>query len=175
MRFHRSFLCVVGILAAVSSLADETQRYEWLTAGKVSGSHVRLIRDDGTRVTDFEFNDRGRGPKLHEELQTGKDGMLVSLQVSGRSYMGAPVDETFSVEDGVARWKSNLEQGAAQAGAFYWANEGTLEQLAMLARALLATASGQVDVLPAGKASIRKVAGRSILIFFAWPLYHLMK
>jgi hypothetical protein len=167
MRFDQSLLCAVGILVAASSLADETQRYDWLTAGKVSGSHVRIIRDDGTRVTDFEFNDRGRGPRLHEELKTGNGGMLVSLQVSGHSYMGAPVDETFSVEDGVARWKSNLEQGEAQAGAFYWANEGTLEQLAMLARALLATASGQADVLPAGKASIRKVAGHDNVVLYA--------
>jgi hypothetical protein len=167
MRFDQSLLCAVGILVAASSLADETQRYDWLTAGKVSGSHVRIIRDDGTRVTDFEFNDRGRGPRLHEELKTGKGGMLVSLQVSGHSYMGAPVDETFSVEDGVARWKSNLEQGEAQAGAFYWANEGTLEQLAMLARALLVTESGQADVLPAGKASIRKVAGHDNVVLYA--------
>ncbi len=167
MRFDQSLLCAVGILVAASSLADETQRYDWLTAGNVSGSHVRTIRDDGTRVTDFEFNDRGRGPRLHEELKTGNGGMLVSLQVSGHSYMGAPVDETFSVEDGVARWNSNLEQGEAQAGAFYWANEGTLEQLAMLARALLATASGQADVLPAGKASIRKVAGHDNVVLYA--------
>jgi len=147
--------------------ADDTQRYEWLTAGKVSGSHVRLIRDDGTRITDFEFNDRGRGPRLHEELKAGPDGMLESLQVSGHSYMGAPADETFQLEDGVAHWKSTLEQGEAPAGAFYWASDGTLEQLAMLARVLLASGSGQVDLLPAGSASIRKVAGHDEAVLYA--------
>jgi hypothetical protein len=167
MRFYQTLLCAVGILLAVSSLADETQRYEWLIAGKVSGSHVRLIRGDGSRVTDFEFNDRGRGPKIHEVLEEGEGGMLVSLQVSGHAYMGAPIDETFRVEDGEAHWKSTLEQGEAQAGAFYWANEGTLEQLAMLARALLATASGQVDLLPDGKAAIRKVAAHDGVVLYA--------
>jgi hypothetical protein len=167
MLIYKSFFFMVGILFTVSSLADETQRFEWLTAGKVSGSHVRLIRDDGSRVTDFEFNDRGRGPKIHEVLESDASGMLVSLQVSGHAYMGAPIDETFLVEDGEARWKSTLEQGEAQAGAFYWANEGTLEQLAMLARVLLSTASGQVDLLPAGKASIRKVAVHDNIVLYA--------
>ena len=167
MRFVQSFLCAVGIAIAISTLADETQRYEWLTAGEVSGSHVRLIRDDGARVTDFEFNDRGRGPKIHEVLETDESGSLLLLQVSGHSYMGAPVDETFRVEDGVAHWKSTLEQGEAPAGAFYWANEGTLEQMAMLARALLATGSGQLDLLPAGRASIRKVARHENVVLYA--------
>ncbi len=174
MRFDLSILCTAVIVGAVSSLyggatawADELRHYDWLTAGKVSGSHVRVIRDDGTRVTDFQFNDRGRGPKIHEELKTGKNGMLSSLQVSGHSYMGAPADETFHEEDGVAYWKSTLEQGEAEAGAFYWAHEGTVEQLALLARVLLASESGRVDLLPAGQASIRKIAGYDNAVLYA--------
>lgn len=146
---------------------DETRRYDWLTAGKVSGSHVRTIHKDGTRVTDFEFNDRGRGPELHEELKTGEDGMLTSVRVSGHSYMGAPVDETFRVEQGVARWSSTLQQGESEPGAFYWAHEGTVEQLAMLARVLLAGGTGQQALLPAGRASIRKAAEHGDAVLYA--------
>ena len=128
---------------------------------------MRFIQDDGTRVTDFKFNDRGRGPKIHEVLETDESGRLLSLQVSGHSYMGAPVDETFRVEGGAALWKSTLEQGEAPAGDFYWANEGTLEQVATLARALLATGSGQLDLLPAGRASIREVARHENVVLYA--------
>jgi hypothetical protein len=163
---HRSLIQFTSVVSAAVSIllfsapasADETRHYDWLTAGKVSGSHVLVIESDGTRVTDFEFNDRGRGPKLHDVLKTGDDGMLVSLTVSGHSYMGATVDETFWVENGEAHWQSTLEKGDAAAGAFYWAHEGTLEQLAILARALLASDSGWLDILPAGRATIRKVA-----------------
>jgi len=147
---------------AATVLAEEVRHFDWLTAGKVSGSHVLVIRDDGTRVSDFEFNDRGRGPGLHEVLKADADGMLESLQVSGNSYMGAPVDESFYIEDGTAYWKSTLEQAQVAAGGFYWANEGTLEQIAMLSRALLSVKGGQLDLLPAGRASIAKVLQQEI-------------
>jgi hypothetical protein len=151
----------------VAGCADELRHYDWLTAGKVSGSHVRVIRQDGTRVTDFEFNDRGRGPKIHEELKIGEDGLLVSLRVSGHSYMGAPADETFVVEEGVASWKSTLEKGQAKEGAFYWASEGTLEQMAALVRTSLASDSGQVDLLPAGRVAVSKVAEHENAVLYA--------
>jgi hypothetical protein len=173
MRLNQPILAAAGVffgtllmLCPVTGSTDELRHYDWLTAGEVSGSHVRVIREDGTRVTDFEFNDRGRGPKIHEELKTGEDGMLVSLQVSGHSYMGAPADETFSVAEGVASWSSTLERGQADEGAFYWASEGTLEQIASLARALLASETGQVNLLPAGKASIRKLTAHENAVLY---------
>jgi hypothetical protein len=76
--------------------------------------------------------------------------------------MGAPVDESFLVEDGKASWKSTLEHGESEAGGFYWANDGTLEQLAALSRALLSSPDSQLNLLPAGRASIEKVLHRDI-------------
>ena len=157
--------CILSLLLlpAIALGAEPiTRHYDWLTADRVSGSLALVVRVDGTRIVDFEFNDRGRGPKIHEELTSDQSGMLVSLQVSGHSYMGAPADETFEVKDGTARWKSTLESGEAEASGFYWAHDGTLEQLAMLARALLARPSGQLELLPAGRASIRKLADKAI-------------
>lgn len=155
------------LLRPADLLAENVRHYDWLTAGKVSGSHVRVIQEDGTRVTDFEFNDRGRGPSIHEELKTGENGTLVAIEVRGRSYMGAPVDETFQVVGGIASWKSTLEQGQAEAGGFYWASEGTLEQRAQLARSLLASDSRQVDLLPAGRAGIKEVARHESAVLYA--------
>ena len=151
-----SWFCVAGLQAA------ETRHYDWFTAGEVSGSHVLLIREDGTRVSDFEFNDRGRGPNIHEELKVGANGRLESVRLSGHSYMGAPVEESFQMEDGKASWKSTLEHGESEAGGFYWANDGTLEQVAVLSRALLSLADRKMDLLPAGRASIEKVLQREI-------------
>jgi hypothetical protein len=162
---------VTLILVSVATQADETRTFDWLTAGEVSGTLVMRVHDDGSRVSDFEFNDRGRGPKIHETIQTDESGMIVSLQVSGHAYMGAPVDESFQFQDGVAAWQSTLEKGQVTVNpgeaAFYWANEGTLEQLAMLARALLATDNGELGLLPSGKASIRQVAEHDSYVLYA--------
>jgi hypothetical protein len=146
----------------LDNLNPQTIRYDWLTAGEVSGAHVLQIREDGTRVAEFEFNDRGRGPKIHEELRFGPDGTLISLQVSGHSYMGAPAQEIFRVEDGRAAWESTLERGDAPAGGFYVAHDGTPEQQAVLARALLSAPEQRLDLLPAGTATIEAVATQEL-------------
>jgi hypothetical protein len=154
--------CLVLPLAAAED--GPTARYDWLTAGEVSGSQVLQIRTDGTRVADFEFNDRGRGPQIHEELKVGADGNPVALQVSGHSYMGAPVAENFEVADGQARWESTVERGEAAAGGFYSANDGTPEQSAVLARALLAAPGQRLDLLPAGTAAIQAVTSEEVCL-----------
>ena len=157
------WLLLAAFLSAPTFAAEPvTVTYDWLTAGAVSGSQVLQIHGDGTRVADFEFNDRGRGPKIHEELQMGADGAPTRLEVSGRSYMGAPVAETFGVSDGQARWESTVESGAAPAGGFYSASDGTPEQLAVLARALLAASGRHLDLLPAGTAAIRAVTEQTV-------------
>ena len=162
-------MVLLGIALALAlqsgyAMAEEarTVRYDWLTAGQVSGALQLHVREDGSRVADFEFNDRGRGPKIHEELQVAADGTLLSLQVSGHSYMGAPADERFEIEDGRAAWQSTLESGEAPAGAFYSANDGTPEALAVLARALLKSPQGSLSLLPAGRATIQTVSERQV-------------
>jgi hypothetical protein len=157
-----TLLCLLIPQSVAIAAEPLTLQYDWLTAGKVSGSHVLVIREDGTRVADFEFNDRGRGPKIHEESRVDESGMLISLQVSGHSYMGAPAEEIFGIENGVARWKSTLETGQSEAAGYYSAHDDTPEQLAMMARALLASPTGTLDLLPAGRSSIRKLADKGI-------------
>jgi len=134
------------------------RKYDWITADQVSGSLNLAVAEDGSRVVDFEFNDRGRGPKLHEVLRVDEAGLLTSVEISGHAYMGAPVDERFAVKDGTARWTSTLEQGTAPAGAFYWSNDGTAEEVAILARALLGNEAGRLPLYPAGFAVIKRVA-----------------
>lgn len=164
-------ICAALVFVSIAAQADETRTYDWLTAGEPSGTLIMQVRDDGTRISDFEFNDRGRGPKIHEIIQTDERGLITSLQVSGHSYMGAPVNERFGLDQGVATWQSTLEQGTVTLKpgeeAFYWATEGTFEQLAMLARALLATENGELDLLPSGQASIRTVTSHGNHVLYA--------
>jgi hypothetical protein len=148
--------------AYVSADEARTVYYDWLTAAQVSGSLRLEISEDGRRVADFEFNDRGRGPKIHEVVRVDDDGLPLALEVSGHSYMGAPAEERFRVEGDRASWESTLERGEAPAGGFYSANDGTPEALAVLARALLRSADRSLALLPAGTAAISAVSERQV-------------
>ncbi len=158
-------LLTIGIYSGLLFSDDQQEadlvfkNFDWLTNGVKSGSlRLTINQDDGTRTARFEFNDRGRGPKIHEVTRFAADGQVSELQISGHSYMGAQVDEHLQRSDFMTRWRSKLEQGSSdKSGAFYLANDGTPEQAAMLARALLASDDGSLGLLPNGRASISEL------------------
>lgn len=151
---------LVGLFTAIPAIADETRRYDVLTSGRVVGFHVTTVKEDGSRVSDFEFNDRGRGPKLHETIEFDARGRVRLLNVSGHAYMGAGVEEQFQRDGDHATWRSTLERGERTGAgrAFYLAADGTPEHLALLARALLRAPENRLPVLPTGAAAIEQVA-----------------
>ena len=106
--FRRSPFAVSLLVLALPCWlhADEVRKYDWLTNGAVSGELVMTIRDEQHREVRFEFNDRGRGPKLFEQIRLGESGELLELTISGNSYMGAQVDERYVRDTTTARWTS---------------------------------------------------------------------
>ncbi len=150
-------------LAAETGVTE--RRMDWLTQGERSGGLVVRIHPDGRRDSSFEFNDRGRGPKQEERITLDADGLIVSLQLSGKAYMGSPLDEHFQRDaDGSASWRSTAETGESSDadGAFYVASDGTPEQSAILARALLASADQRLPLLPSGEARIEALHTQSV-------------
>jgi hypothetical protein len=147
-------------LLPVLAQGQTTAHYDWLTQGEASGGLELTIHDHGERSVRFEFNDRGRGPALEERYRAGSGGLLESFRVRGRAYLGSPVDERFEHRSGIARWRSTLEADslATPLDAFYLANDGTPEQTAALARALLAAPDGTLPIWPSGRARIEQLA-----------------
>lgn len=138
---------------------ETTLQYDWLTQGEVSGRLELSIHESGERSVHFEFNDRGRGPSLDARYRVAAGGLIEYFEVSGRAYMGAPVDERFAYRSGTARWQSTLESGSLETPlvGYYLANDGTPEQLAALARALLAAPDGTLPMWPSGRARIEQL------------------
>lgn len=157
------FLSALSFLISLPVFAEDvtSRNYDWVTAGNVSGSLQVKSAAAGETEASFEFNDRGRGPKLKERSQVDESGVLVSLEVSGHAYMGAPVAERFNADGNTVHWSSTLESGQAEAGDYYWPSDGTPLQTALLARALLKAESGTLALYPAGQATIEKVAEHS--------------
>lgn len=144
--------------------AQETARYTVLMMGKPAGVQTTVVKPDGLREFAFEYNDRGRGPKLASRFKLDADGLPISVETTGNDYMKGPVTETLKVVDGVARWQSAAESGEKKlAGrAFYVSIYGPPEELALLAQALLKSPDKRLPLLPEGEAAIARTGELSI-------------
>ncbi|HKJ15817.1 MAG TPA: amidohydrolase family protein [Xanthomonadales bacterium] len=157
-------LLSVLFLTTSSLFAAEYREYSWLTVGEPSGSLTVNHNDDASISIDFEFNDRGRGPNTSTKIWLDQRGYPIHLHVTGNNYSGGEVDERFEVLDRSAEWSSNVDSGSVPASdaGFYTAHNSNSETLAMLARALLGSDSGSVELLPSGTASISTVTSKTI-------------
>lgn len=96
----------------------QTQRYSVLMSTNKAGTQV-VTRNGDEVVVDYEYTDRGRGPKTHSVIRLDTHGVPLSMTTHGNDYLKTPVEETLSTAQGRARWKNNSESGEGPAGAFY--------------------------------------------------------
>jgi len=114
-----SLTAAQGNSPSVSGNASVT-RYTIILAGSKAGFETSSQAADGSLLLYYEFNDRGRGPKVNERIVLDKNGIPNEVQNSGNDYLKAPVNETFSLKKGRASWKNRAELGEKQvSSAFY--------------------------------------------------------
>ena len=155
-----------GLLFACGALAQDSAqtRYAVLIMEKPAGTQTTAVAADGTRTMSYEYNDRGRGPKLTARVRLDADQIPLSLDMDGVDYLKAPVAEKFTFENGVARWKNSAEAGEQKltGHAFYLSTQGLPEELGWLAHALLKAPGQRMALLPAGEASIKRADELSV-------------
>jgi hypothetical protein len=123
---------------------------------------VDSYSEDGRIDSTFEFNDRGRGPKVSAHYLVGASSMPLRTDITGNDYLKAPVDEHFRVENGRAHWKSTSEDGSGAEGGFYVSNNGSAAEYALLVAALLKAKNGTVGLLPAGEARLERLTDTTL-------------
>jgi imidazolonepropionase-like amidohydrolase len=160
-------LALAGALAGVSGVARAAETIKYLAlvdGGKQAGQQEVVKGDDGKVRVDFIFKDNGRGPELKEEYTLAPDGTLLTYSVKGASTFGAPVDESFAIENGIARWKSTSDAGEqpAVAGAAYSPLGGTPQSFSVAISALAKRADGKLPLIPSGALTMRKVADADV-------------
>jgi imidazolonepropionase-like amidohydrolase len=122
-------------------------KYTVVMAGHPAGSQTVAI-ESAKRTVDFDFNDRGRGPKTHTVMSLG------SMTTTGVDYLKAPINETFAG----GKWSNGAESGSSKDDkALYVSMYGPPEETAAIARALLKAPGHKLALLPAGEGSIRKL------------------
>jgi hypothetical protein len=147
-----------GIPPIPDSVPSDAVRYSVLSSGNPAGNQLVWKSADGRRHALYQYNDRGRGPRIDTVTMLGTDGIPMSTENTGNDYLKGPVEERFLIRDGVARWKNKAERGerSLKGAAFFPSFYGPPDEFGLLAKALL-RAGGSMPLLPEGEARIEKV------------------
>lgn len=123
-----------------------------------AGQDAVWTTPDGEMHEFFQFNDRGRGPKTYSTYRVDSRGIVTAEETSGIDYMKNSVKETFSVKDGGAAWKSQVEDDHASSasGRFFVGLDAGPASTFLLAQALLKNGN-KLPLLPAGEATLSEL------------------
>lgn len=149
-------LLSLAVLACAPVDAADT-RHVVMLVGNPVGEQIVTQSASGELTVRFRFSDRGRGPETTSEYRLDEAGLPLSATTEGVDYMKAPVRETFRRDAGAGAWTSGADSGRSRRGGFYLSLDGPPEEVALLARALLAAEDGRLDLLPTGSARIERV------------------
>jgi hypothetical protein len=144
------------LFAIASTGAHAAAREDVITIlGNIAGKQTLTLDASGGRA-HWRYNDRGRGDDIVATWKTDANGVLVEYRVKGNNYLKAPVDETYTLKNGKATWRTLAESGerAVSAPAFYVPANAPPELTGVLARALLKAPDHRLPLLPAGEARI---------------------
>lgn len=121
----------------VSTAGPHGQSFVWRTA-------------DGTLKSRESLLLRGQVFETDAALQSGSDGTPTSITIRGFTPNGDAA-ETFSVQNGQATWKSQVDQGSAPAGAYYNSFGGPIGLTADLAERIVAAPNMTLKLFPGGE------------------------
>jgi len=160
MRFRAPMIALLslGILGAAQSPPPGTRHYTVALQGNRAGEATSRIAGNRADFT-FEFDDRGRGPKLATHVVLDAKGIPIRIDTTGNDYYKGTVDDHFATKDGIAAWRSASEKGERRdpGRAFYVSFNAAPQELGMLAEALRRSPDRALPLLPEGEAHISKV------------------
>src|SRR4051794_35418648 len=121
------------MIALATTLLAASPCYTVLLGGRPSGTLCET-RQGQSRHYTYEYVDRGRGPKLVEDVTLDDAGLPTATVIGGTDYYKNPVNERF-------------ENGGK---GFYLARDGVPLEEALLATAAK-KAGGSIALVPEGK------------------------
>ena len=152
------FLPAIISIASQTFAFTDTTRYTILTSEKISGK--QLIWSDGVGKVSYlyEYNDRGRGPKLRVDL-TVENGEVMTRKASGVDYYKGNVLETFEIINGVAKWKNDIEEGQKNISGpiVYDPLNSVPGEIEWDLRLLLKQHTHEIEALPGGRVKVEHV------------------
>lgn len=110
----------------------------------------------------LEWNNRR--VEINEKVQVNSQGIPTNFEATGISAFGAPIDEKFTLSDGVGTWEGLRDEGQIQflGTKFYTPADEAGVTSDLLVKALLSSPTGKIDLLPSGSASLVKLKALTI-------------
>lgn len=164
MKTHLT-LILLSLASPAFALTDTT-RYSIITTEKISGKQLMWSDGPGKVSYWFEYNDRGRGPKLRVDL-TIDNGQVIARKVTGVDYFKGPVLETFELVNGVAKWKNKTEndQRTVSGPVLYSPMDGVPGEIEWDLKLLKKHSHiDEMDVLPSGKLKTEHVKSHTVKV-----------
>ena len=154
----RPLITFLIALSGITQLLADHRSDKILIQGNPAGNQTIDTRADGITRVEYSYNDRGRGDHITATWKLDAAGVPIQYEGRGNDYMKAPVEETFDLKNGKARWKNRSEQGeqSITGEAFYVPVNAPPEFTGLLARALLKAPGHKLRLLPAGEVSIEE-------------------
>jgi len=154
MRF--ALFAAAALASAASPLCAKPVEYRMVTEGVDIGRYV-VDREGQTVSIDYDIKQNGRGPTITEKVVLGPNGAPVDWKITGRTTFGNAVNESFRRTSAGAAWTDLAGKGTLpgkDAPRFYATQNGSVFDVAILAKALLGAPGRTLPVAPAGTATL---------------------
>ncbi|MDH3842065.1 MAG: hypothetical protein OES35_14230, partial [Chromatiales bacterium] len=149
------------LLAAVASsgLSAETITNQIFSQKGLAGKQVITRKSDTEYSGQLDLGWNNRVVKIEENVRVNEDGIPVRFEASGLSAFGAPIEERFEWENGVASWESNRDDGSirGEGDRFYVPADSAGATETLMVRALKATETKTIDLYPSGTARLQEL------------------
>ncbi len=143
-------LLLAGLLSAPAAATD----YRLFQQNRPAG--LMVVNVDGQRRTISVEPEGSRQARSKTEVELDRRGHLAGMDYRGIDSAGGRQVERLTVSGGRAQWETGIDKGESAASGYYVPLSLNAEQLAILARALLAAPGKRLALLPSGEAGIEK-------------------
>jgi hypothetical protein len=160
------FVSAVSAQVPVDQLSKPpagAQAWSILSTGGTHGKAALWVSSDGRLMCRESILLRGQVWETDQSVKLGADGLPDEYVVRGSNPSGDAA-ETFSISDGVAKWKSPVDSGSAPyKTSFYIAQGGSISgSLSLLIESLLKSTDKSIALLPGGRASAVKLTDLTV-------------
>ncbi|MGQ3050984.1 MAG: amidohydrolase family protein [Roseateles sp.] len=146
---------IVLLLASVAHAQTYT-----VVCAKAACGHLKLTESAGRLDVDYSYRNNGRGPDQKEVIELAPDGAWLGYRTEGVATYGARIDESFTLNDGRASWRSPVDRGdrpGAGRELVYLPVQASPAWAGRLAQTLLRRPGQRATALPVGQVSIERL------------------